>query len=500
LTSFLNSRNHINKVGDPSKYFDIEHPPASQFLLPDSVERMSVSELEIDVVAVDILNTSNDLMSQTISIPDGMSPLSLTPPLMKSKRAFISGKKKKLTNPGLEALWQDERMRRATLLEGTKEDVESLSPPDSPSRERTSDWKSDSQQFWEDRFTSMITEINNSAMLDKKDEENDNDPDSTANFFIKVNTKSSSSKKSEVEIDPIVYPAEIKDDDSSQFLQEATSLDFHVSSLSQSILGTPPVTNLRNLNKKEEKRNKLSLKKKKLSLDDTVVDEEILSQTISESLNKKENEYAHYFDEDETELMNLLSELGKERSMDDYIHPNDARYHSEGNVPDPETSFKFCAPSHILTKRQYDEDVQDTFEMSQIWDSDPKFDIVQSNLKNEDTNECLTKSPTMQACCPVSTSFLKGDHDTEALSSSKLTGIPGTLSPSTSCTNGEDDELFISSQPNDFVANVPLTRKKANASDAKKNEGSPNIHKSQDNTNKDWDDDSFWDSINFDNL
>ena len=150
-SSFLNRRNQLNKFMDPSKYFDIEQPPASQFLLPNSVERTSVSELEIDAVAVDILNTSNDLMSQTISIPDGMSPLSLTPPLMKSKRALISGTKKKLTNPGLEALWQDERMRRSTLLGGTKEDVESLSPPDSPSRERTSDWKSDSQQFWEVR-------------------------------------------------------------------------------------------------------------------------------------------------------------------------------------------------------------------------------------------------------------------------------------------------------------------------------------------------------------
>merc|ERR1711981_546952 len=130
-------------------------------------------------------------------------------------------------------------MRRSTLFEGTK-DADSLSPPDSPPRERTSDWKSDSQQFWEDRFTSLITEIKNNGMLDTNNEENDNDPDSTANFFIKVN-KDSSLNKSEAEIDPIVYPAETKDDDSSQFLQEATALDLHVSSLSQSILGTPPL-------------------------------------------------------------------------------------------------------------------------------------------------------------------------------------------------------------------------------------------------------------------
>merc|ERR1712203_421265 len=140
------NKNEKNE-GIDSKNYNIQKPPANEYLLPENVERMSVSEIEIDAVAADILNTNDDLMSQTFALPEEMSPLSLTPPLMKSKHAILSGKKKKLTNPGLEALWIDERMRRATLLTDNEDDKESLSPPDSPPRNRTSDWKSESQIF-----------------------------------------------------------------------------------------------------------------------------------------------------------------------------------------------------------------------------------------------------------------------------------------------------------------------------------------------------------------
>ena len=110
-----------------------------------------------------------------------------------SKHALLSGKKKKLTNPGLEALWIDERMRRATLLTENEDDKESLSPPDSPPRNRTSDWKSESQVFWEDRFSSLLENMKSKGLIGEISDPNDKDPDSTANFF-KTNKKSTVSE------------------------------------------------------------------------------------------------------------------------------------------------------------------------------------------------------------------------------------------------------------------------------------------------------------------
>ena len=499
-SSFLQNRVNSNELDNSISqcYFDIRQPPANQFLLPDTIQRMSISELEIDAVAVDILNTNEDLMSQTLCLPEGMS-LSLTPPMMKSKRATLAGKKKKLTNPGLEALWQDERMRRATLLAGTlDEDAESLSPPDSPPRNRTSDWKSDSQQFWEERYSLMVEDMKNKGMLDEKEDPNDKDPDSTANFLKKVN-KSGPLYTNEKNVDQIVYPVEISDDE-SQSLQEATALDSHVCSLSQSILCTPQLSKSTSMQKKEVKRNKLSLRKKKLSLDESIIDEDILSQTISESFSQtEEDKNIHYFDEDEAELMDLLSELGKERTMAAQIKSKDPESTSRHEQNDPTTSEMFATPSQVLTKRQFEEDLKDTLEMSQVWDSDPVFE---GRLENKGTAEKyndmqLPLSPVSQTSSSNVEHLEDNIDDYDIFSSSQPGGISEGLSDR-QIIAGDDDDFFVSSQPNSPALNAPSTSKQARVTYKQKKKTS-NIS-TKDEEGKDWEDDSFWNAIDFENL
>ena len=467
------------------KYFDIRHSPANELLLPDNVERMSISELEIDAVAADILNTNDDLMSQTFALPEEMSPLSLTPPLMKSKHAILSGKKKKLTNPGLEALWIDERMRRATLLEDTQDDKESLSPPDSPPRNRTSDWKSDSQLFWEDRFSSLIENFRTKGLLDVTDDPNDMDPDSTANF-LKV-TKKPNVSSNEKHIDPIVYPEEVNEDE-SQFLQEATELDYHVSSLSQTILGTSKL----DISKKHIKSGGIIDEEsitKNVCLEDTVVDEDILSQTISESLSQTEGDNLPVFDEDETELMDLLNELGKERllySNDLSSDENDSKIHAKS----PEKSGYPTSQSQFLTKKQFDQDVQDTLEMSQVWDSDAGFDN-----KLDDISQNYPSKPKS----PCKQDLFDEPFDAkidDIFSSSDRTKSSETAQPSENIETDIED-FFVSSQPKDASSNSSSSKiKKAKVTFKKRNDTSSNANqKSEDEI--EWDDDSFWDSVNF---
>ena len=56
-------------------------------------------------------------------------------------------------NPGLKALWEDERERRIVL-----QCPGSLTPPDSPPRPPAAHAPTDSEQFWFQRYDAMIAE------------------------------------------------------------------------------------------------------------------------------------------------------------------------------------------------------------------------------------------------------------------------------------------------------------------------------------------------------
>ena len=79
---------------------------------------LSANDQQVDAVAADILNSNQDLMQ------------SFNTSIFKTR---------KLTNPGLEALWEDERFRREEM--GIQD--QDLSPPSSPPRNRDADFETE---------------------------------------------------------------------------------------------------------------------------------------------------------------------------------------------------------------------------------------------------------------------------------------------------------------------------------------------------------------------
>ena len=100
---------------------------------PDSLPPMTVCDIEIDAVACDIMNSNVDLMS-----------------------TLNSEKIRKSGNPGLEHIWEDERLRRIGVNLNLTENP--LTPPSSPPRERSKDKLTDSEKFWNERFDQALEE------------------------------------------------------------------------------------------------------------------------------------------------------------------------------------------------------------------------------------------------------------------------------------------------------------------------------------------------------
>ena len=84
-------------------------------LTPDSLPPMTTCEIELDAIAADILNSNEDLSST----------------LGASSQNFA----KKSGNPGLNLIWEDERLRRLAYGIDLKENP--LTPPSSPPRQRS---------------------------------------------------------------------------------------------------------------------------------------------------------------------------------------------------------------------------------------------------------------------------------------------------------------------------------------------------------------------------
>ena len=105
-------------ICDSSQTVQWQLTPASQkifkleemtmdMLAPDSLKRTTTCKLELDAVAADVLNTNEDLINTS----------------------------KRTGNPGLEFIWQDERLRR--LNQGLSLEENPLTPPNSPPRLRS---------------------------------------------------------------------------------------------------------------------------------------------------------------------------------------------------------------------------------------------------------------------------------------------------------------------------------------------------------------------------
>ena len=128
-------RGHVGPSGDhedweanedPKKRLFFEQHLPTELISPEEAKGSSTTELEIDSVAADIMNNNIDLM-QSISQSSLCRHEDVHPETVCASMAH-----KKMMNPGLEALWGDERSRRIEM--GINEN-DPLSPPDSPTRD-----------------------------------------------------------------------------------------------------------------------------------------------------------------------------------------------------------------------------------------------------------------------------------------------------------------------------------------------------------------------------
>jgi DNA polymerase zeta len=290
-------------VSASSRTFDVDKIPTDMLLDENRTPPMSTSELELDAVAADLV-----VREGLDGDDDGM-------------------------NPGLEALWEDERERRRRL------DIdERLSPPSSPTRPETSTRSTDSDKFWKDRFLAKLDGIkkDTSKIASGVETSQSSDADATCNFNPSAGSSSSLGGSQKSRVYPVETPEGI-------VLRKATLVHTHVPSLSLSAAE----------NKRKRKRSddvKEAGDDADLDyLDDTIVDEAVV---VSQS---QSDPGAADLDDDDRELIELFAQLGAERDVGS----------AENSLQTRRLSKKKCD----------DQDDQDTLEMSQVesWNEPDEF-------------------------------------------------------------------------------------------------------------------------------
>ena len=163
---------------------------------------------------------------------------------------------------------------------------------------------------------------------------------------------------------------------------------------------------------------------------------------------------------------------------------------SKIHAKSPDKSGNHTSQSQFLTKKQFDQDVQDTLEMSQVWDSDAGFDTKLDDISQNDPSK--PRSPCEQNLFdePFDASI------DDIFSSSDRTKSSETTQPSQNIETDIED-FFASSQPKDASSSSSSKIKRAKVTFKKRKDTSSNANQKSENEIE-WDDDSFWDSVNFD--
>jgi len=337
-TSILSSP-YSDLMKDPpdQRYFYVDELD-ERLKLPLDVTRQSTSELELDAVAVDILN-HQDLTGSSM-------------------------------NPGLVALWDDERERRRKL--GMSDP---LTPPGSPPRPSEAFQSSESEKFWYERFLNIIKE---KKLTDGRTESQDSsDPDATVNLARKLR--------------PQVYAAETPERE-LDFLPSATQLEPHVPTLSESRLDSSglPVTPRpgSRASSREQFYDDDSL------ADQTIVDEEVIASQIGSEVE---------LNEEDNDLVNLLADLATEANECDNGNGADSDQdifsESENSQsPCPKLSQKSSTSamkksSQTISEVADEDDENETLEMSQaVWDTDDNWDELDKTLMEDFARDLDEKS------------------------------------------------------------------------------------------------------------
>lgn len=313
--------------------FDVEEMPEG-LLMPEKVEPVASTELEADAVAADILNSNEGELA-------GM-------------------------NPGLEALWEDERERRR--LAGM-EDV-GLTPPDSPPRPAEADEPTESDRFWRERLLEKLARLREEdpSQFEDPGGSASSDPNATSNFFPGGSGgKSGEESKSEKDL---LYPPETPDGAS---LPSATEVSLHVTSLSATIFEQASSGRASSGSAARNFSNDFFLRPDVDDpgsddddpfnlLEETIVDEEAVRSTqsqpnsasvLAQAAAAASSGSQGVFDEDEDMFLSeLMAELGTGRE-------------EAGDV---------LSQASSRSRERQEEDEKDTAEMSQLWFEDDEAD------------------------------------------------------------------------------------------------------------------------------
>ena len=339
---------------------------SDDILAPDSLPPISVCDLEIDAVACDIMNNNADLMS-TIATDDV----------------------KKSGNPGLEAIWQDEKLRRTAF--GLDLNERPLTPPSSPPRQRPANSVPDSENFWAEQFHEALENWKQKGFLDDvcagvgggthTDEaltSSIETLDSTANFDPNAVTKS-----------VMIYPSETADE---SFLQAATFVENHLSSLSISKEHILDVTD------QQEEATDEEISQKNSFFEDTIVDEAAMTELLGTQSAVNVISESQTLDSDDDELIELLQELKREN--DEVVdEPSTSSRQLESSHSNSSSILKIqSSQSSIISsgslvlsqfsqlkREKYEKEVNETLVMSElIWDEDPFEEESVSEQQHDD--------------------------------------------------------------------------------------------------------------------
>jgi len=277
-------------------------------LMPDSAPRTSSTELELDAVAADILNTNDVGSSADIG---------------------------KGTNPGIEAIWEDERERRRLL--GMDEPLDAPASPPRPARSPT-----ESHMFWKERLLEKLEAFKAANPTSFKSESASTDPEATCNMG---NTK-------DVESDVSTYPAE---DAGDKYLLDATEVETHVEALSATLFGASrgSINVKQSLDFSEEAPSSPDM------FEDTLTDEDVLV-TVNDSLSRAAAKEADVAETDD--LVELLVELGN-ASIDNAGQKEDEGSHRA-------SLRKVLSQMSKASRERQEAEELETLEMSQIWRSE----------------------------------------------------------------------------------------------------------------------------------
>ncbi len=353
--------------------FNVDELPEA-LLMQDSAERLATTELEVDGVASDILNSNEAADEDDIT---GM-------------------------NPGLQALWEDERERRR--MKDMEE--EELEAPQSPPRPEAALRLTESEVFWKERLLERLEKARREhPEMFEEDAAGSSDLDATCNFFVKEEEEEEKGEKD------LVYPAETPE--MSQ-LPSATEVCSHIAALSTTIFeDTVPPSPERNESIRERRRrrrktssrtNEETKDKREDILDNSIVDkavvlsqsqrrtsevEEVAAVAFSSSVrvaaeDEDEGDVDLFGDDNEEEdkkLVELLEELGREEG--------------ERLKESQQGSTEALSQLSARSREREAETAAETAEMSQVWsDSDGEEDSAGEEEKEEakETVPVVTKS------------------------------------------------------------------------------------------------------------